>query len=138
MSDFPKIRLAKRGIKQKLSPYRDCYSRLSWQLTRDDEVEWLTDQEATILLMAVLHHNNVTIDEIVDGLWENPDDQPDFWLEAIRVSICRLRRKLRTFGWSIEPGYRKDYYVLRWSDVKATKAWRRGLGNYGELPQQTG
>lgn len=67
----------------------------------------LTNNEATILF-AAMAHRRVTINDLVEMIYPNPDAEPEWAAAGVRQFCLRLRRKLRPFGWTIRgvPGQR--------------------------------
>ena len=58
-----------------------------------------------LILMALLGNRIASTDLLVEVLWPNPDDMPDYWNESLVCQISKLRRKLKFFGGNIGAHY---------------------------------
>lgn len=58
-----------------------------------------------LILLALAFNGRTHRDELIEVLWPDPDEMPDWSHEAIGVKIFRLRQKLAAFGYGINVCY---------------------------------
>jgi len=75
-----------------------------YRITGAGEVTRLTPQEHTILL-CLMGNRRSDVLRLAEALWPNADDMPEAWTRLIWVTLCRLRAKLKRFGWDVPGQY---------------------------------
>jgi len=56
------------------------------------------ERQPGLILLALLGRRRCTREFLIEVLWPDPDDQPDYAWEAIRTSVSILRSALRSIG----------------------------------------
>lgn len=51
-----------------------------------------------VLLLTVAGHRLATEEILMEALWPDPDDMPDYWADQIKVRVCALRKSLKQVG----------------------------------------
>lgn len=83
-------------------------------LSRDGEQVELKRWQAD-LVMEAMCHRIVTTERVVELIWPDPDNEPDFWLEGLKTRVWRLRYITRRFGFEVI-GTPWHGYSLRFND----------------------
>ena len=68
-----------------------------WILAGPKDVVPLAPLEA-VLLLTVAGHRLATEEILMEALWPDPDDMPDYWADQINVRVCALRKSLKQVG----------------------------------------
>jgi len=76
---------------------------------------YLTQAEATFLLLLLGSRLPKLWEEVSETLWPDPDNMPDGWLEVIRTRSCVVQKKLRMVGadFSIVCKWGEGFYISR-------------------------
>lgn len=75
------------------------------------EEEKLTPNE-TKLLFGFMFNRFLTKEKIIEILWPDVEDQPDWYTESLRVIIFRLRRKLKGSGWTLKANHTRHFWEM--------------------------
>jgi hypothetical protein len=66
-------------------------------------------RQCETLLLLLMTQQRCSMEDIVEALWPNPDDQPDWWGQVIRIAVGDLRSALAEFGWRIDCEHNVGY-----------------------------
>lgn len=65
----------------------------------------------------------LTPDKLLFSIYSGRDSEPEYSTQVLRAIICRLRKELKQYGWTIPPnksgpGNAAHYRLVPWSEPK--------------------
>lgn len=73
----------------------------------------LAPREAELLLLLLLRPGYVSLGELVEWIWPNPDDEPEWPEDCLKAQLHRLRMKIGSALCPPAWGYGRGYIIER-------------------------
>ena len=78
----------------------------------DDESVHVPRQPMEILFFLMVHRGNFCpVEDLISAIWPDPDQEPDYAHDMVKVYICRLRKILGRDA--IETHYGRGYMMIK-------------------------
>lgn len=63
-------------------------------------------------LFALMAQPLVTREQMMEVMWPDPDEMPDWCFSNIGAQLCKLRKNLRPAGWDIRARYGRGWVLV--------------------------